>query len=69
MGEGRRRRRHRRHQPYAQEQLGDVVLSNCPKSAKAVAKGKELAVVESVKAARKSTRRSRRHRGREGNGR
>jgi glycine cleavage system H protein len=37
--------------PYAQEQLGDVVFVELPEVGKTVAKGKELAVVESVKAA------------------
>ena len=37
--------------PYAQEQLGDVVFVELPEIGKRVAKGKELAVVESVKAA------------------
>lgn len=37
--------------PYAQEQLGDVVFVDLPAIGKQVAKGKELAVVESVKAA------------------
>jgi len=37
--------------PYAQEQLGDVVYVELPEVGKTVAKGKELAVVESVKAA------------------
>ena len=37
--------------PYAQEQLGDVVFVGLPEIGKAIAKGKELAVVESVKAA------------------
>ncbi len=36
---------------YAQEQLGDVVYVNLPDVGKAVAKGAEAAVVESVKAA------------------
>ena len=36
---------------YAQEQLGDVVFVELPEIGKQVAKGKELAVVESVKAA------------------
>ena len=36
---------------YAQGQLGDVVLSSCPRSARRFAKGGEAAVVESVKAA------------------
>jgi glycine cleavage system H protein len=37
--------------PYAQEQLGDVVFVDLPAIGKKVEKGKELAVVESVKAA------------------
>jgi len=37
--------------PYAQEQLGDVVFVELPEIGKALAKGKEMAVVESVKAA------------------
>ena len=37
--------------PYAQEQLGDVVFVELPEIGKAVEKGKEAAVVESVKAA------------------
>lgn len=37
--------------PYAQEQLGDVVFVDLPAVGKKVEKGKELAVVESVKAA------------------
>jgi len=37
--------------PYAQEQLGDVVFVELPEIGKQVEKGKELAVVESVKAA------------------
>ena len=37
--------------PYAQEQLGDVVFVELPDVGKQVAKGKELAVIESVKAA------------------
>ena len=37
--------------PYAQEQLGDVVFVELPDVGKQVAKGKDLAVVESVKAA------------------
>ena len=37
--------------PYAQEQLGDVVFVELPEVGKALAKGKEMAVVESVKAA------------------
>lgn len=36
---------------YAQEQLGDVVFVELPELGKAVAKGTEAAVVESVKAA------------------
>ncbi len=36
---------------YAQEQLGDVVFVELPEPGKAVAKGEEAAVVESVKAA------------------
>jgi len=36
---------------YAQEQLGDVVFVELPEIGRQVAKGKELAVVESVKAA------------------
>jgi len=36
---------------YAQEQLGDVVFVELPEIGKAVEKGKEAAVVESVKAA------------------
>lgn len=36
---------------YAQEQLGDVVFVELPEIGKTVEKGKELAVVESVKAA------------------
>lgn len=36
---------------YAQEQLGDVVFVDLPSVGKKVEKGKELAVVESVKAA------------------
>ncbi len=36
---------------YAQEQLGDVVFVELPPAGKAVEKGKEMAVVESVKAA------------------
>ncbi|HEY8564164.1 MAG TPA: glycine cleavage system protein GcvH [Beijerinckiaceae bacterium] len=36
---------------YAQEQLGDVVFVELPAVGKAVAKGEEAAVVESVKAA------------------
>ena len=37
--------------PYAQEQLGDVVFVELPEIGKKIEKGKELAVVESVKAA------------------
>jgi glycine cleavage system H protein len=37
--------------PYAQEQLGDVVYVELPEAGRAVEKGKEAAVVESVKAA------------------
>jgi glycine cleavage system H protein len=37
--------------PYAQEQLGDVVYVELPAVGKQVEKGKEMAVVESVKAA------------------
>lgn len=37
--------------PYAQAQLGDIVFVDLPEVGKSVAKGKELAVVESVKAA------------------
>ncbi|MGH6894696.1 MAG: glycine cleavage system protein GcvH [Dongiaceae bacterium] len=37
--------------PYAQEQLGDVVFVDLPEIGKIIAKGKELATVESVKAA------------------
>jgi len=37
--------------PYAQEQLGDVVFVELPEVGKKVEKGKELATVESVKAA------------------
>lgn len=37
--------------PYAQEQLGDVVYVELPALGKAVTKGGEAAVVESVKAA------------------
>ena len=37
--------------PYAQEQLGDVVFVELPEIGKKVEKGKELATVESVKAA------------------
>ncbi|MGJ0509562.1 MAG: glycine cleavage system protein GcvH [Methylocystis sp.] len=36
---------------YAQEQLGDIVFVDLPKVGKKVAKGVELAVIESVKAA------------------
>jgi len=36
---------------YAQEQLGDVVFVELPEVGKQVEKGKEMAVVESVKAA------------------
>ncbi|BAF90244.1 MULTISPECIES: glycine cleavage system protein GcvH [Azorhizobium] len=36
---------------YAQEQLGDVVFVELPEIGKAIAQGKEAAVVESVKAA------------------
>jgi glycine cleavage system H protein len=36
---------------YAQEQLGDVVFVELPEVGKKVEKGKEMAVVESVKAA------------------
>lgn len=36
---------------YAQEQLGDVVFVDLPQPGKKVEKGKEVAVVESVKAA------------------
>ena len=36
---------------YAQEQLGDVVFVELPEAGKALEKGKEAAVVESVKAA------------------
>ncbi len=36
---------------YAQEQLGDLVFVDLPKIGQKVAKGKEAAVVESVKAA------------------
>ena len=36
---------------YAQEQLGDVVFVELPEPGKAVAKGEEACVVESVKAA------------------
>jgi glycine cleavage system H protein len=37
--------------PYAQEQLGDVVFVELPEVGKKMEKGKEMAVVESVKAA------------------
>src|SRR3569623_3602714 len=37
--------------PYAQEQLGDVVFVELPEVGKKIEKGKELADVESVKAA------------------
>jgi len=37
--------------PYAQEQLGDVVFVELPEVGKKIEKGKELATVESVKAA------------------
>jgi glycine cleavage system H protein len=37
--------------PYAAEQLGDVVYIELPESGRDVVKGKEAAVVESVKAA------------------
>jgi glycine cleavage system H protein len=37
--------------PYAQEQLGDVVFVELPEIGKTIEKGKEMAVVESVKAA------------------
>ena len=37
--------------PYAQEQLGDVVFVELPEVGKKVEKGKEMADVESVKAA------------------
>ena len=37
--------------PYAQEQLGDVVFVELPEVGKTIEKGKEMAVVESVKAA------------------
>lgn len=37
--------------PYAQEQLGDVVFVELPEIGKKLDKGKEMAVVESVKAA------------------
>ncbi|MEJ1157781.1 glycine cleavage system protein GcvH [Prosthecomicrobium sp. N25] len=36
---------------YAQAQLGDVVFVDLPETGKAIEKGKEAAVVESVKAA------------------
>lgn len=36
---------------YAQSQLGDIVFVDLPAVGKTVAKGKELAVIESVKAA------------------
>jgi len=36
---------------YAQDQLGDVVFVELPESGKALARGDEVAVVESVKAA------------------
>ena len=36
---------------YAQEQLGDVVFVELPEAGKTLVKGKEAAVVESVKAA------------------
>ena len=36
---------------YAQEQLGDVVYVELPETGRKVEKGKEMAVVESVKAA------------------
>lgn len=36
---------------YAQEQLGDIVFIELPNVGKKVEKGKELAVIESVKAA------------------
>jgi glycine cleavage system H protein len=36
---------------YAQEQLGDIVYVELPKIGKAISKGAEAAVVESVKAA------------------
>ncbi|WOK36482.1 glycine cleavage system protein GcvH [Sphingomonas sp. C3-2] len=36
---------------YAQEQLGDIVFVEVPEEGKAVSKGDEAAVVESVKAA------------------
>jgi len=37
--------------PYAQEQLGDVVFVELPEIGRKAEKGKEIAVVESVKAA------------------
>lgn len=37
--------------PYAQEQLGDVVYVELPEVGRKVEQGKEMAVVESVKAA------------------
>lgn len=37
--------------PYAQEQLGDVVYVELPEIGRKVEQGKEMAVVESVKAA------------------
>jgi len=37
--------------PYAQEQLGDVVYVELPQVGRRVAKGEEVAVIESVKAA------------------
>ncbi|MCF1504430.1 MULTISPECIES: glycine cleavage system protein GcvH [Afifella] len=37
--------------PFAAEQLGDVVFVELPEKGKAIAKGDEVAVVESVKAA------------------
>ena len=37
--------------PYAQEQLGDVVFVELPEVGRKVEQGKEIAVVESVKAA------------------
>jgi glycine cleavage system H protein len=37
--------------PYAQEQLGDVVFVELPEIGRTIEKGKEMAVVESVKAA------------------
>ncbi len=39
------------HQPYAAEQLGDVVYVELPAVGKAVTQGGEMAVVESAKAA------------------